>query len=67
MLESVPLGVVTWMGPIVAPRGTVALIAVSEKTVKVAGTPLKVTEVVPVKLLPSMPTVRPAFPPAGFG
>lgn len=54
LLFSVPLGVVTSIVPVVAPVGTVALRSVSEITVNVAGEPLNVTAVVPVRLLPKM-------------
>jgi hypothetical protein len=48
LLVSVPLGVTTLTKPVVAPGGTVALINVSETTVKLAGIPLRETLVVPV-------------------
>jgi len=40
-LIPVPLGVVTLIGPVVTPDGTVAVIWVGELTVKVAAEPLK--------------------------
>jgi hypothetical protein len=43
LLVAVPSGVVTVMGPVVAPAGTVAVICVLLLTVKVAATPLKRT------------------------
>ena len=52
LLDSVPPGVTTWMLPLVAPLGTVAVIRDSEVTVKVAGVPLKVTLVLPVSFVP---------------
>jgi hypothetical protein len=58
-LVAVPLGVVTWMVPVVAPIGTVAVISVSEPTVKVALTPLKLTAVAPVKPVPLILTLVP--------
>ena len=66
-LVAVPSGVVTLSGPVVAPAGTVAWIAVSEVTAKVALTPLKVTDVAPLKFVPLMVTVvpPPTGPPAG--
>ena len=57
-LAAVPPGVVTLIGPVVAPLGTVAVIVVSEATVElVALTPLKVTAVAPVKFVPLIVTV----------
>src|SRR5207237_8480505 len=61
-LVAVPSGVVTLSGPVLAPAGTVAWIAVSEVTVKVALTPLKATDVAPLKLVPLMVTVVPTGP-----
>jgi hypothetical protein len=54
LLVAVPPGVVTEIGPTVAPAGTIALIFVAELTVKVALTPLNLTEVAPVKRVPEM-------------
>src|SRR5687768_10216721 len=51
-LIAVPPGVVTLSGPLVAPAGTVARIAVAEVTVKVAALSLKATAVAPVKPVP---------------
>ena len=49
-LVAVPPGVVTAMGPVVAPAGTVAVISDWLSTLKiVAAMPLKVTSVAPVK------------------
>jgi hypothetical protein len=62
LLESVPLGVTTPTVPVVAPDGTVAVIKVLELTVKLAGVPLNVTLVAPVKLLPRILTVAPTLP-----
>jgi hypothetical protein len=59
-LVLLPLGVVTVRGPVSAPGGTVALIFVSDTIVKVAASPLNVTEVVPVKALPLIVTDDPA-------
>src|SRR6266851_1072794 len=64
-LVPVPVGVVTAMGPVVAPAGTVALSWVSEATVNVAAVPLKVTTVAPVKPLPLTVTVDPTAPEDG--
>ncbi|MGB7132925.1 MAG: hypothetical protein WBD59_19085, partial [Candidatus Sulfotelmatobacter sp.] len=53
LLVSAPLGVVTTTGPVVAPLGTTAVVNVLLTTLKlVAGTPLKVTAVVPVSPWP---------------
>src|SRR5207302_294904 len=46
-LVAVPPGVVTLIGPVVAPLGTVADIVVAELTEKFALVPLKVTAVAP--------------------
>src|SRR5258707_8451561 len=65
LLVVVPLGVVTLSGPVVAVAGTVAWIAVSEVTVKLALVPLNATAVAPVKLVPLIVTLAPAGPLAG--
>ena len=66
LLESVPLGVVTWTGPVVAPGGTVVAMKVPvELTVNVAAVPLKVTLVAPVSLLPRILTFAPTLPEFG--
>lgn len=63
---AVPHAVVTWMGPEVAPLGTVAVISLAETTVKeAAAVPLKATEVTPVKLVPVRETTVPAHPLVG--
>src|SRR5438477_562074 len=64
-LLAVPPGVVTLTGPVVAPAGTVAWIAVSEVTVKVALIPLNVTEVAPLKFVPLIVTLVPTGPLVG--
>jgi hypothetical protein len=64
-LVPVPAGVVTLSGPVVAPAGTVALIAVAEVTVKLALVPLNRTVVVPVKFVPLIVTVAPTAPLVG--
>src|ERR1700737_687758 len=59
-LVPVPAGVVTVIGPVVAPTGMNALITVSLFTLQVvAGVPLNFSEVAPLKLGPRMltPTV----------
>jgi hypothetical protein len=66
-LVAVPLGVVTEIGPVVAPEGTVALIRVAFCTVKVvAETPLKRTAVAPVKFVPLIRTDVPTGPLVGL-
>src|SRR5206468_3186880 len=64
-LVAVPPPVVTLMGPVVAPVGTVAVILVAELTLKVAVVTLNFTPVVPVKPLPVMVTLSPGAPPDG--
>src|SRR5438093_2848064 len=64
-LVAVPPGVVTLIGPVVAPLGTVAVIWVLELEVMVAATPLKVTLVAPVRLFPLMVTEVPTGPLVG--
>ena len=65
LLESLPPGVVTVTGPLEAPEGTLVVISVAETTVKVAGVPLNVTAVEPVRLLPSILTTEATFPEVG--
>jgi len=65
-LVAVPVGVVTAIGPVVAPVGTFALSELSEMSVKVALVPLKVTALVPVKPLPLIVTLVPAGPLLGL-
>jgi len=59
------LGVVTEIGPVVAPLGTVAWISESESTVKLAAVLLKVTTMAPVNLEPRMSTLVPTGPVVG--
>src|SRR5882672_5806469 len=65
LLIAVPPAVVTLIGPVVTPAGTVARIAVAEVTVKLALTELKVTEVAPVKFVPLMVKLVPTGPLVG--
>jgi hypothetical protein len=65
VLVAVPPGVVTVIVPVVAPVGTVAVIFVSELTMKAAVTPLNLTEVAPVKFVPLIVTVDPTGPDIG--
>jgi len=65
-LVAVPDGVVTVMGPVPAPLGTVARINVSEATENVgAVTPLNVTLPAPVKCVPVIDTLVPTGPLVG--
>jgi hypothetical protein len=64
-LVAVPAGVVTLIGPVVAPAGTVARSELSETTVKLAPTALKVTAVAPVKFVPLIVTLAPTAPLVG--
>ncbi|OFW77955.1 MAG: hypothetical protein A2Z48_11415 [Actinobacteria bacterium RBG_19FT_COMBO_70_19] len=64
-LVAVPPGVVTAIGPVVAPAGTVALIRVFELTVKVAEVPWNLTAVAPEKAVPRMTTEVPTGPLVG--
>src|SRR5947208_929285 len=61
-LLAVPPGVVTLIGPLVAPAGTVVVIAVAELTVKLALTLLNGTAVAPLKLVPLIVTLVPTGP-----
>jgi hypothetical protein len=61
-LVALPFGVVTPIGPVVAPDGTAAVICESEFTVKAAGVPLNPTAVAPVKPLPVIVTDVPTGP-----
>ncbi len=65
VLVTEPAGVVTLIGPVVAPAGTVAVILVDLTTLNVAAVPLKVTPVAPVKLVPVIVTVVPTGPKVG--
>src|SRR5437763_8314547 len=61
-LLAVPSEVVTLIGPLETPAGTVAVIAVAEPTVKLALVPLNSTAQAPVMLLPLMVTLVPTGP-----
>jgi hypothetical protein len=66
LLVPVPLGVVTAIGPVLAPVGTRAVTLVSELNVTfVDAVPLKVTAVTPVKPVPVMETFAPTGPLVG--
>ena len=56
-LRAVPPAVVTLMGPVLAPAGTVAVIRVEELTTEpTAETPLKATPLTPTKFAPVIVT-----------
>ena len=59
LLMSVPDGVLTLTLPLVAPTGTAVLISEIEITVNFAGTPLKLTWLAPVRLVPRILTIVP--------
>jgi hypothetical protein len=65
VLVTEPAGVVTLIGPVVAPAGTVAVILVDLTTLNVAAVPLNVTPVAPVKFVPVIVTVVPTGPKVG--
>ena len=65
LLDNVPVGVVTWTVPLVAPLGTVAWICVSEITVNAAAVPLNLTLVEPVRPLPRILMIFPGPPKLG--
>src|SRR5256885_10786787 len=65
LLVAVPPGVVTLSGPVVAPAGTVAWIAVSEVTAKLAPRPVRATARPPVKLVALIVTLFPSGPLVG--
>jgi len=58
-------GVVTVMGPVAAPAGTVVVIVPELLTAKLAGTPLKETAVAPVKSVLEIVTLVPTGPKVG--
>src|SRR5256885_908775 len=61
-LQPVPQGAVTLSEPVEAPPGTVAVICVSESTVKLAAARLNATPVAPLKFVPVIVTVVLAGP-----
>jgi hypothetical protein len=66
VVVNVPPGVVTEIGPVVAPVGTVAVIWVAEfTTTLVAVIPLNLTTVVPIKPEPEITTEVPTCPEVG--
>src|ERR1700730_15200127 len=65
-LTSVPAGVVTWTLPVVTPEGTLARIRVFETTLKIAGVPLKLTAVAPLRSVPKISMRSSAAPKEGW-
>lgn len=65
LLVAVPRGVVTWIAPVSALFGTVAVMRIGDTTVKLALTPPKRTVVVPWKSVPLIVTVVPSGPEVG--
>jgi hypothetical protein len=65
-LLALPEGVITLIGPVVAPAGTVAVICVSEFTVYVPAVPLNMTAVASVNPLPLIVTDVPTGPLEGL-
>src|ERR1044071_2112835 len=65
-LVPVPLDVVTEILPVVAPLGTIAVICVSESTLKVESVPLNFTLLAPVKVIPVITTFAPGAPLVGL-
>src|ERR1700688_3605798 len=66
LLVAVPPGVVTLIGPLPAPAGTVALICDAETTVKTDAVPVNATPVAPLKFVPLTVTDAPTAPLAGL-
>ena len=64
LVMPVPFGVVTAIGPVVAPEGTVAVIC-EPLTLKAAFVPLKLTAVAPAKFVPLIVTDVPTPPEEG--
>src|SRR5438128_4402581 len=64
-LVALPPGVVTLIGPVVAPTGEVVVICVSLRTANEATVPLKSTCVAPVSPLPVIVTLVPVGPLVG--
>jgi hypothetical protein len=61
-LVAVPLGDVTWMGPVVAPVGTVVKIWLVVAELTIAFVPLKLTVFCPAVLLKAVPLIVIAVP-----
>ena len=64
-LVAVPSGVLTRIGPVVAPEGTVVVILMFEFAVNVADTPLNVTLVDAMRSVPVIVTDVPTWPLVG--
>ena len=65
LLLSVPLGSVTMISPLLAPTGTCVKMSEAERSVNIAGVPLNVTLVAPVKSSARIPTATPILPEVG--
>jgi len=65
LLESKPIGVITFTVPVVAPAGTVVVISEFETTLKTVAVPLKLTLVVPVRSVPRILTAASTLPEVG--
>ena len=59
LLKSAPPRVVTCTVPVVAPTGAVVVISDADSTVNAAATPLKLTLIAPVSLVPRILTFAP--------
>lgn len=66
VLVAVPAGVVTVMGPVLAPAGTLAVMLVALPETMAASVPLKATRAAPDRFCPVMVTWSPAAPEAGM-
>ena len=64
-LIAVPPGLITLIRPLVAPAGTLALIDVAERMLKIELVPLNFTLLARVKLYPLMVTLVPVVPLVG--
>src|SRR3954452_19166115 len=62
VLLAVPAGLVTVIAPVFALTGTVIVSFVPDTTLNLAGTPLNVTDVVPLRFVPLRETEIPGFP-----
>ena len=66
VLVAGPPAFVTLIGPVVAPDGTMVVIVLVERTMKVAAFSLNSTCFVPTKFEPEIVTVVPTFPLVGL-
>ena len=65
-LDTLPLAVITTMGPLVAPDGTTTTIRPGEFFFTTPGVPLNVTSLASVSFFPKMATRDPAAPARGM-